>query len=34
MSNLVETALKNEIIHLKTEKIRQEIIEASKDPLF
>jgi len=34
MSNLVETALKNEIILLKTEKIRQEIIAASKDPLF
>ena len=34
MSSFVENALKKEIEELKKEKIRKEIIEASKDPLF
>jgi Arc/MetJ-type ribon-helix-helix transcriptional regulator len=34
MSSFVENALKKEIEDLKKEKIKKEIIEASKDPLF
>ena len=34
MTSFVENALKNEIEKLKKEKIRKELKEASKDPLF
>jgi len=34
LTSFVENALKNELIALKKAKIRKEIIEASKDPLF
>ena len=34
LTSFVENALKNELGALKKAKIRKEIIEASKDPLF
>lgn len=34
LTSFVENALKNELRALKKAKIRKEIIEASKDPLF
>lgn len=34
LTSFVENALKNELLALKKAKIRKEIIEASKDPLF
>ena len=34
LTSFVENALKNELRALKNAKIRKEIIEASKDPLF
>ena len=34
LTSFVENALKNELRILKKAKIRKEIIEASKDPLF
>ena len=34
LTSFVENALKNELRTLKKAKIRKEIIEASKDPLF
>jgi len=34
MTSFVENALKNEVKYLRKEKIRKELQEASKDPLF
>lgn len=34
MTSFVENALKNKLEDLKKEKIRKEILKASKDPLF
>lgn len=34
MTDFVENAIKNKLNDIKKEKIRQEIIKASKDPLF
>ncbi|MBM3707820.1 MAG: hypothetical protein FJW69_05695 [Actinobacteria bacterium] len=34
MTDFVENAIKNKLDDIKKEKIRQEIIKASKDPLF
>ncbi|PIU28603.1 MAG: hypothetical protein COT09_04430 [Candidatus Hydromicrobium americanum] len=34
MTDFVENAIKNKLEEIKREKIREEIIKASKDPLF